>query len=191
MTRWTVRKYTEESPQRTDGEWEHRLRRMGLQVMVRYRQLPDYFFLDDRGSTRSLREYLGDFTVLAFTGRNRVLQRSLMEVLKSIVAENGGAKHVKVVVITVHSENRVGGRDGITHRVDVDGNLVTIDDAGGTIRRWHGVGREDEIHIIDPGLRVIDSASVQDAARLLQELRIDVAAFADRLHGGHPQESND
>ncbi len=66
-----------------------------------------------------------------------------------------------------------------------------MDDPDGTICRWRGVGGEDEILIIGSDCRVIDSASGEDAARLLQELSIDVAASADRLRDVYPQESND
>ncbi len=159
--------------------------------MTRLRLLPDLHFLDERGSIRSLRDYLGDFTVLAFTGCNGTEHRSVTKLLDTIVAKNGAAGQVKVIGIDVHSSNRTNGWHAPVHRVDVRKNLVTIDDADGTIRRWHGVGGEDEILIIGPDGRVIDSAPVQDAARLLQELRIDVAASTDRLRGMHPQESND
>jgi hypothetical protein len=158
--------------------------------MTRLRLLPDLHFLDERGSIRSLRDYLGDFTVLAFTGCNGTEQRFLTKLLKTVVAKNGAVGQVKVIGINVHSSNGPNGWHAPVHRVDARKNLVTIDDADGTIRRWHGVGGEDEILLIGPDGRVIDSASVQDAARLLQELRIDVAASADGLRGVYPQESN-
>ncbi len=159
--------------------------------MTRLRLLPDLHFLDERGSIRSLRDYLGDFTVLAFTGCNGTEPRSVTKLLKTVRAKNGAAGQIKVIGIDVHSSNGTNGWHAPVHRVDARKNLVTIDDADGTIRRWHGVGGEDEILIIGPDGRVIDSALVQDAERVLQELRVYVTASADRLRGMYPQESND
>ena len=156
--------------------------------MESFRPLPDYFFLDERGAVRSLRDFLADFTVLAFTGCNGPEHRSVTKLLKTIVAENRATKQVKVVGIAVHSSNGACGRYAPVHRVGVGENLVVIDDTGGTIRRWHGVGEADEVFIVGPDGSVLDSASVQDAARLRHQLNIDLALFADRLRRESPQE---
>ncbi len=129
--------------------------------------------------------------MLAFTGCSGTDHRFVTRLLGASAAGNGAAEPVKVVGIDVHSSNGVNGWQTPVRRVEARKNLVAIDDADGAIRRSHGVGGEDEMLLIDSDCRVIDSAPVQDAAHLLQELRTEVTAFADTLRGVYPQEPND
>lgn len=107
--------------------------------MRRLRLLPDFYIVDDRGSIRSLGDFLGDFTVLAFTGCRGTDHRIVTKLLGAIAAGNGAAEPVKVVGIDVHSSNGVNGWPTPVHCVEARKNLVAIDDADGTIRRSPGL----------------------------------------------------
>ena len=164
------------------------LARTEFPAMKRSRLLPDFDFLDDRGSTHSLREVLGDFTVLAFTHCDKTTHGPVAESLTAVVAENRGVNGMDVRGIDIHWSDAGCGQHDTCHLVDVPAHALVLCDATGALCRLYGVGEEDRFFVIGPDRHVIDSASVKDVARLGFQLSLDVALCTDGTARSRPWE---
>lgn len=155
------------------------------------RRFLDFGFLDDRGRASFLSHQLGDYTVLAFTRCETDTHQPVVGLLESIVAENRGAGSVMVVGIDIHSAEAGCRQRDVCHLVETLTDLISICDTKGAIRRLYDVGQEDRVYLIGPHQRVLAWSLARDAARLRNELSIDVALFADRLAQERLQELDD
>lgn len=156
--------------------------------MKRSRLLPDFVFLDNRGSPLALRDVLGDFTVLAFTHCQETTHGPGGESLAAMVAQNRGVNDMDVRGIEIRwSEARCEQHDAC-HLVNVQMHTLILCDATGAIRRLYGVDKEDRFFVIGRDRRMIDSASVKDVARLGLQLSLDVALCTDGTARARPRE---
>ncbi len=149
--------------------------------MKRSRLLPDFVFLDDRGSPHSLRDILGDFTVLTLTHCDKTTHGPATELLMTMVAKNHGVNRLDVRGIDVHWSDARCAQHDACHLVDVQTHTITLCDATGAIRHLYGVGHEGYFFVIGSDGRVIDSAPTNDAARLARQLSLDVALCTDGM----------
>ncbi len=156
--------------------------------MKRSRLLPDFVFLDDQGSTHSLRDVLGDFTVLTFTHCDKTTHGPAAEALTAMVAENRGVNRLDVRGIDIQWSDAHCAQHDACHLADVQTHTLILCDATGAIRRLYGVEQEDRFFVIGPDRQVIDSASANDVARLRLQLRVDVALCADGPAGARPRQ---
>ncbi len=155
--------------------------------MKRLRVLPDFVFLDNHGSTHALRDFLGDFTVLAFSHCENSMHRPATELLATMVAKNRGANRLDVRGIDIHWSHAGCEQHDTCHLVAVQTHVLVICDATGAIRRLYGVEQEDRFFVIGPDRHVIDSASVKDVARLCLQLSLDVALYTDGAARAQPR----
>lgn len=156
--------------------------------MKRSRLLLDFVFLDDQDSTHSLRDVLGDFTVLAFAHCDKATHGPAAESLTAMVAENRGVNRLDVRGIDIHWSDAHCEQHDACHLVDVETHVLVLCDATGAIRRLYDVGEEDRFFVIGPDRRVMDSASVKDVARLALQLSLDVALHTDGTARARPRE---
>lgn len=157
--------------------------------MKRPRLLPDFVFLDGRGSAHALRDFLGDFTVLAFTHCDQTTHGPGTESLTTMVVEARGVRGVDVRGIDIHSSDARCEQHDACHLLFIQTHVLVLCDATGAIRRLYGVGREDHFFVIGPDHHVIDSGSADDVARLRHQLNLDVALLTERTAGARPRKS--
>lgn len=151
----------------------------------------DFSFLDEEGRHRSLRNSLGDFTILAFTRCDSSTHTVTSRLLDGLVAEHRDNRAVTVVGIDVHwSAQRCSTHDHC-HLLGAKRNTMSICDATGFIRRLYGVSNDDELILIGPDRRVIATATASYPDRLQHQLAIDVTRFASRIYATQPQELGD
>ncbi len=158
--------------------------------MKRSGVLPDFVFLNGRGSAHALRDFLGDFTVLAFTHCDQTTHGPGTASLATMVAESRRVRDADVRGIDIHSSDVRCEQHDTCHLVHVQTYVLILCDATGAIRRLYGVGQEDSFFVIGPDHYVIDSGSVHDIARLRLQLNLDVAFFTKRAARARPRESS-
>lgn len=131
---------------------------------------PDFVYVDDNGTQRSLRNLAGDFTVLAFTRCDRDTHGPAAATLQQIVSENAASPFVRVVGVDVHWFD--GQCDhGHCHLVQDQRNLFSICDATGAVRRLYGVNGDNAAVVIGPDGRVIRVALEVGNEEFRAELR--------------------
>lgn len=156
--------------------------------MKRSRLLPDFLFLDDRGSVHSLRDLLGDFTVLAFTHYDRPTHGTASDLLTAIVTENRGVNHMDVRGIDIHWSDARCEQHDACHLVDVQTHVLVLCDATGAIRHSYDVGKQDRFFVIGPDRHVIDTAWDVHIERLRLQLSLDVALHPGGVARARPRE---
>lgn len=154
---------------------------------------PDFVYLDDHGTRRSLRNLAGDFTVLAFTRCDQNTHGPAAGALQQIVLENAGTPFVRVVGVDVHWFE--GQCDhGRCHLVRDDRNLFSICDATGAVRRLYSLKGEkpiDGVVVIGPDGRVIQMAQEVENEKFRAELRSTILAESQRRAEELAQEYED
>jgi len=151
------------------------------------RSLVDFRFVDEQGRARSLRNILGDYTVLALTRCDKDTHRPATALLQEIVAEHNRADYVTVVGIDIHWSEGNDTHAGSCHLIREQRNLASLCDATGAIRRlYHSDDGEDTLYLIDPAHKIVQVVSARDADKLRRLLRTKVAqlskARAKELH---------
>lgn len=143
------------------------------------RSLVDFRFVDEQGRARSLRNILGDYTVLALTRCDQDTHRPATALLQEIVAEHSRADYVRVVGIDIHWSEGDDTHAGSCHLIREQRNLASLCDATGAIRRrYHSDDGEDTLYLINPAHRVVQVVSVDDADKLRRLLKTSVAQLS-------------
>lgn len=154
--------------------------------------LMDFKFVDDEGRARSLRNMLGDYTVLALTRCDKDTHRPATALLEKIVAENSHTDFVKVVGVDIHWAP--GGRphNNQCHLIDERCNLVSLCDATGAIQRLYSADDgEDKMYLINPEQKIILVASVHKVGRLRRRLKAAVTKLSRAREEQFTQEPED
>lgn len=145
----------------------------------------DFRFVDDEGVARSLRNQLGDYTILALTRCEKDTHGPAVDVLGSIVAEHRRAGFVEVVGVDVHWSEHGCVHEGECHLVDKQRDLASICDATGAVGRLYYADKVDRLFLIGPGQKIILTSTIHETENLRRRLREGVAALsklrADRL----------
>jgi len=139
---------------------------------------PNFSFVDDRGTTKSLSELLGDYTVLAFTRCDKDTHQPIIGVLSDIVDMNRGQTLVHVAGIDVHHSDNRGSGDARCHLIESHNDVASICDATGNVGRFYGIRQGDGFYIIGPYRKIVYSAPTTSADELKIWLRREVDALA-------------
>lgn len=143
------------------------------------RSIMDFRFVDDEGRARSLRNVLGDYTVLALTRCDKDTHGPATALLEEIVAENSHTDYVKVVGVDIHWAEGGSPHKNQCHLIDERGNLVSLCDATGAIQRLYSADDgEDKMYLIDPSQRIILITSVHDVGSLRRQLKSAVTKLS-------------
>jgi len=141
---------------------------------------PDFVYVDDQGTQRSLRNLTGDFTVLAVTRCDQDTHGPTVAALQRIVSENAGTPFVRVVGVDVHWFD--GQCDqGRCHLVQDERNLFSICDATGAARHLYGIKGDNAVVVIGPDARVIQVAPDVGNEEFREELRHVILDESNRL----------
>ncbi len=144
------------------------------------KQYPDFVYVDERGVQRSLRNLKGDFTVLAFTRCDQDAHGPATAALQTTVAENDGARFVRVVGVDVHWFE--GQCDhGRCHLVEDNRDMFSICDATGAVRRLYGVNDGVAAVVIGPDGRVFQIAAQIDDRLFREQLKAAVIEESNRI----------
>lgn len=166
---------------------QHRPVRGWIHQAGRGESFLDFRFVDERGVARSLRNLLGDYTVLALTRCDRDTHRPATAMLEEIVAENQLADFVRVVGVDIHWAEGGRSHPGACHLVDEKRNLVSLCDATGVVQRRYSADDGDKLYLINPEHIIIRVASVDGAAAFRRMLKEEVAklsqARAEKFRG--------
>lgn len=149
--------------------------------------LIDFTFIEDeRGSPRSLRELLGDFTVLSFTQCDRDTHGPAVDLLAEIVRENSqSAPFVRVVGVDIHRPSNRIEPDGRCHLIEQHADIASICDGTRAVSQLYGVGQEDWLVLVDPNQCISFSGPMRSADQLRTQLRKQVARLRQTKDRGH------
>ncbi len=140
---------------------------------------PDFVYMDEDGTLRSLRNIAGDFTVLAFTRCDNPTHGPSTATLRQLVLENEAMPFVRIVGVDVHW---FAGRcdHGRCHLVGDERNLFSICDATGAVRRLYGIGGDQAVVVIGPEGRVVQVAAEVGNEKFRSELRRMISLESER-----------
>lgn len=140
---------------------------------------PDFIFVDEHGTRRSLRNFTGDFTVLAFTRCDDDTHGPAVDALKQLVDKHADAPFVRVVGVDVH-----WFKDQCDHQhchlVQNEKNLMSICDATGAIRKLYGVDGDHAAIVIGPDGRVLNIAPSVENRAFQEDLKKRISAESER-----------
>jgi hypothetical protein len=122
---------------------------------------PDFTFMDQEGRTRSLRQHLGDFTVLAFTQCGGELHESVSGDLTALVKANQEPGYADTVGYDIHwCEDGCKHADRC-HLIEGKTHLFSICDARSVVRDLYEARDGGQLVVIGPDRRIAlrDSAS--------------------------------
>jgi len=139
----------------------------------------DFKFVDEGGRAGSLRNVLGDYTVLALTRCDKDTHGPATALLEEIVAENSHTDYVKVVGVDIHWGKGASPHKARCHLIDERCNLVSLCDATGAVRRLYSADDgEDKMYLINPDHKIILVTSVHSVGRLRHRLKAAVSKLS-------------
>jgi hypothetical protein len=148
----------------------------------------DFTYVGDDGKPHRLSEHLGDFTVLAFTkcggDLHGPVSRELAELVR--VTEEHGV--VRTIGFDIHWSENGCPQGKSCHLIEQNANLYSICDARGIVRDLYGADRKNQIFVIGPDGKIIDSAPATQFEALKTRFRRVVQDYAARKREALPQE---
>lgn len=146
----------------------------------------DFSFIDEKGATRSLRELLGDYTVLLFTKCELDTHEAALKLLADIVAENHRAPGVHVFGVSIHRFDVPDGHDDRCMLMSQQNDVAMIHDRTGGVHKLYSAPARDWFYVIDPTGHIILSSPVDSPYQLRKQLKEEVTRLSQKRERGHP-----
>jgi hypothetical protein len=139
----------------------------------------DFTFVDDQGHERSLKQELGDYTVLALTRCDRSTHGPTTDLLRAIVDVNRPASNVRVVGLDIHWSPAGCQDHDQCHLLAVEPGLGTICDPTGAIHHAYGDHNRSWFYVVGPDKTVVLALPAARGAQLSRELQAKVERLSD------------
>lgn len=146
----------------------------------------DFSFIDEKGSTRSLRELLGDYTVLLFTKCEINTHESSLLLLADIVAENHRGLGVHVFGVSIHNFDMASGHEDRCMLISQQKDVAMIHDRTGGVHKLYSAPSRDWLYVIDPAGHIILSSPADSPYQLRKQLKQEVTRLSQKRESGHP-----
>ena len=155
--------------------------------MLRLRVLSDFRLANGNGHEQPFDDLLTNFNFILLTRAAGTSHNPASDLIRSLTVECEGVEEVPVRRFDIRSLDGFCDRCCGPHVVSEEGgDLVTICDSGGLIRRLWGVEADTWILVVNRSRNVLDDGPLAEIERLVTQFNLDVALSPHRIARAPP-----